>query len=130
MGCRLSKEDLKHVTKEEVGQLIRTDSRKKKDSSKYSVENEVVYDPWGVGEKVEKVDIAQVHGENNENVSIIDLCANHEAIKNARDKKSARKNSECQTDPAEGVDFDWDLTDKTDIETQVNWDAIIRLRYI
>ena len=31
---------------------------------------------------------------------------------------AARKSSECQTDPAEGVDFDWDLTDKTDIETQ------------
>ena len=117
MGCRLSKEDLKHVTQEDVGQLLRTDSRKK--NSKYSVKNEVIYDPWGVGEKVEKVDIAQVHGENNENVSIIDLCANHEAIKNARDIKSARKNSECQTDLAEGVDFDWDLTDKRDIETQV-----------
>ena len=94
MGCRLSKEDLKHVTQEDVGQLLRTDSRKK--NSKYSVKNEVIYDPWGVGEKVEKVDIAQVHGENNENVSIIDLCANHETIKNARNIK--RKNSECQTE--------------------------------
>ena len=104
---------------EEVGRLIRNDSRKKKDSFKYSVENDVIYDPWGVGEKVEKFDLAQIHGENNENVSIIDLRANHDAIKTARDLKSARKHSECQTDPAEGVDFDWDLTDKTDTETQV-----------
>ena len=28
-------------------------------------------------------------------------------------------NSECQTDPVDGIDFDWDLTEKTDIEIQV-----------
>ena len=29
------------------------------------------------------------------------------------------RDAECQTDPTDGVDFDWDLTDKNDSETQV-----------
>ena len=123
MGCRLSNEDLKNVSQEEAGHLIRKESKRKKDSKKYIVKNLVVHDPWREGERVdtEKLDIADVHGdgENKENVSIIDLRANHSLIQNVQNTKSVRKHSECQTDPADGVDFDWDLSDKTDSETQV-----------
>ena len=123
MGCRLSNEDLKNVSQEEAGQLIRKESKRKKDSEKYMVKNVVVHDPWGEGERVdtEELDIADVHGdsENKENVSIIDLRANYSLLRNVKNTKSARKHSECQTDPADGVDFDWDLSDKTDSETQV-----------
>ena len=67
-------------------------------------------------------------------MDIVDLRAETNAISLARDQSSAfRKSSESQTDAAEvirdslallsapyskGVDFDWDLSDKTDTETQ------------
>ena len=123
MGCRLSNEDLQNVSQEEAGHLIRKESKRKKDSKKYMLKDLVIHDPWGEGERVdtEELDIADVHGDgqNKENVSIIDLRANHSLLRNVQDAKSGRKHSECQTDPDDGVDFDWDLSDKTDSETQV-----------
>ena len=123
MGCRLSNEDLKNVSQEEAGHLIWKESKRKKDSKKYMVKDLVVHDPWGEGERVdiEELDMADVHGDgqNKENVSIIDLRANYSLLRNVKNTKSARKHSECQTDPDDGVDFDWDLSDKTDSETQV-----------
>ena len=123
MGCLLSKEDLKQVSKEEDEmQLTITDAKRKKDSQKYLVDIDILHDPWGTGEKVdnEDEDIAEVHGgDKKENVSIIDLRAAHSAIQSVHDTKTVGKHSESQTEPADGVDFDWDLSDKTDIETQV-----------
>jgi hypothetical protein len=123
MGCRLSNEDLKNVSQEEAGHLIWKESKRKKDSKKYMVKNLVVHDPWGEGERVDtkEIYIADVHGDgqNKENVSIIDLRANYSLLRNVQNTKSDRKHSECQTDPDDGVDFDWDLSDKTDSETQV-----------
>ena len=119
MGCLLSKEDLKYLSQEELGQLVRQEAQRKKDSEKYLVETEIIHDPWGPGEKIDLtgVDFPEVHGDEKENVSIIDLRAAHSAIQNVQN--SASKHSESQTEPADGVDFDWDLTDKTDTETQV-----------
>ena len=121
MGCLLSKENLKYFSQEELGQLVRQDAQRKKDSEKYLVETEIIHDPWGAGEKIDLkgVDFPEVHGDEKENVSIIDLRAAHSAIQNVQNTRSASKHSESQTEPADGVDFDWDLTDKTDTETQV-----------
>lgn len=121
MGCLLSRDDQKNSSQDEVGHLILTDAKRKKDSEKYLVNTEIVHDPWGAVEKIdaEDDDIAEVHGDKRENVSIIDLRAAHSAIQNVHNTKTNGKNSESQTEPADGVDFDWDLTDKTDIETQV-----------
>ena len=119
MGCSLSKEDL---TQGEGGNIIQLEAweKKEKESVRYAIESEVKYDPWGEYDQKGKVSAAPTQDLKEKNVSIVDLRTNHDGIKNARDVKSAVKNSEAQTDSAEGVDFDWDLTDKTDIETQVN----------
>ena len=118
MGCCLSKEDLKHA---EVGNIIQLEAweKKEKESVRYAIESDVKYDPWEVYDKKGKVETVSTQDQKDRSVSIVDLRTNHDAIKKARDVKSATKNSEAQTDSAEGVDFDWDLTDKTDIETQV-----------
>ena len=118
MGCSLSKEDLKQ---DETSNIIQLEAweKKEKESVRYAIESEVKYDPWEVYDKKGEVEAVQTQDLKERNVSIVDLRTNHDGIKNARNVKSAVKNSEAQTDSAEGVDFDWDLTDKTDIETQV-----------
>ena len=80
--------------KEHTNHHIQHDGWEKKENYffKSAIENEVTYDPWAVYDQREKVE-------------------EYEII--------AVKNSESQTDSADGVDFDWDLMDKTDIETQV-----------
>ena len=116
MGCSLSKDDLKHP---EDGDLIalKTWEKNEKESVRYAIENDVKYDPWEEYDQKGKVETVNNHDHKDKSVSIVDLRTNHEVIKKARNVKSAH--AEAQTDSAEGVDFDWDLTDKTDTETQV-----------
>ena len=54
-------------------------------------------------------------------VSIVDLRADYDVINSVNKQKLSviSKTSESQTDNPDGVDFDWDLSDKTDNETQV-----------
>ena len=54
-------------------------------------------------------------------VSIVDLRADYDVINSVSKQKHSiiSKTSESQTDNPDGVDFDWDLSDKTDNETQV-----------
>ena len=51
---------------------------------------------------------------------IVNLRTRNNSDKKVKSKavKINRKNSECQTDPVDGGEFDWDLSDKADIETQ------------
>ena len=119
MGCHISKEDLKHITQEEVGRLISNDSKKKINTYKYSVDNKAYYDPWEVEEKVENIELAPVHKESYKDVSNVDVVSDDDTIENNFETKNTTKNSESQTESTEGIDFDWDLTDKTDTETQV-----------
>ena len=122
MGCSPSKEDINTDDQRNLSKLQAWE-QKEKDYLRFTVENEVKYDPWGGFDDREVSERTPVEEEKEilvRNCEIVDLRTNSGAIKKAREVKSAVKHSEAQTDSTEGVDFDWDLTDKTDIETQVN----------
>ena len=99
-------------------------------------DTEVEYDPWegsvrkpGSDSGSQKPDVRRTvtivspdhQGSavsSGVDVSIVDLRAQSVVIKAAKRFAVDSKTSECQTDQPEGVDFDWDLSDKTDTETQ------------
>ena len=90
-----------------------------------SFEPGVQYDPWegSVGKSSNRnksVRIVSPKGSAGEEVSIVDLRSQSDVIKASLCCDNVFKNSECQTDQPEGVDFDWDLTDKIDNETQTS----------
>ena len=112
MGCGLSKEDVKHVIKEKEGCLTRKHSRKKKTSSKYSVETE--------SSRVSLENTSKAHTNHDGNVNTICVGITHDAVETIQNSKGREnKNSECQTDPVDGEDFDWDLSETEETETKV-----------
>ena len=115
MGCGLSKEDVKHVIKEKEGCLTRKHSRKKKTSSKYSVETESSYESC-----VSRENTSKAHTNHDGNVNTILVGINHDAVETIQNSKGREnRNSECQTDPVDGEDFDWDLSETEDTDTKV-----------
>ena len=89
----------------------------------------VEYDPWegsGAGDKStssiasKSVRIISPKDSAVDDVSIVDLRSKSDVLKAARSSDNSFKTSQCQTDQPEGVDFDWDLTDNIDNETQTN----------
>ena len=127
MGCSPSSERNIIIENEPEKMLIH-DIKVRKDPWNLSSED-AVYDPWEGSIKTvdsehsKTVTVVSPPGSGStqaENVSIVDLRAKSVVIKAAHKFSASSKSSECQTDHPEGVDFDWDLTDKTDTETQVN----------
>ena len=115
MGCGLSKEDVKHVIKEKEGCLTRKHSRKKKTSSKYSVETESSYESC-----VSRENTSKAHTNHDGNVNTICVGITHDAVETIQNSKGREnRNSECQTDPVDGEDFVWDLSETEDTETKV-----------
>ena len=107
--------------------MLIQDFKNRADPWKFSFEASVEYDPWeGNVEKSSSsieskaVRILTPRGSTGEDVSIIDLRRRSGVIKAALNCDNVFKNSECQTDQPEGVDFDWDLSDKIDTETQTS----------
>ena len=82
MGCGLSKEDVKHVIKEEEGCLTRKHSRKKKTSSKYSVETESSYESC-----VSRENTSKANTNHNGNVNTILVGINHDAVETIQNSK-------------------------------------------
>ena len=128
MGCSPSSERNIIIENEPEKMLIH-DITVRKDPWNLASEEDAVYDPWEGSIKRENseqnktVTLVSPPGSGStqvENVSIIDLRAKSVVIKAAQKFSASSKSSECQTDHPEGVDFDWDLTDKTDTETQVS----------
>lgn len=85
------------------------------------------YDPWeGSGDKSsssiasKSVRIISPKGSAGDDVSIVDLRSKSDVLKAAQCSDNCFKTSQCQTDQPEGVDFDWDLTDNIEAETQTN----------
>ena len=97
--------------------------------SPFEADLDVEYDPWegsikrSDSEKSKSVRIVSppksLSSASGENVSIVDLRARSVLVNASKKFAVESKTSESQTDNPDGVDFDWDLTDKTDIETQV-----------
>ena len=93
--------------------------------SPFEADEDVVYDPWeGSIKKSKSVRVVSPpkslkSSTSGENVSIVDLRARSVLVNASKKFAVESKTSESQTDNPDGVDFDWDLTDKTDTETQV-----------
>ena len=128
MGCRPSSSarqvDPRH---EEEKKMIIQDFKIRKDPWSLSFEPGVEYDPWeGSGDKSsssiasKSVRIISPKGSAGDDVSIVDLRSKSDVIKAAQCSDNCFKTSQCQTDQPEGVDFDWDLTEQIDNETQTN----------
>ena len=107
--------------------MIIQDFKIRKDPWKLSFEPGVEFDPWeGSGDKStssfasKSVRIISPKGSAGDDVSIVDLRSKSDVLKAAQCSDNCFKTSQCQTDQPEGVDFDWDLTDKIDNETQTN----------
>ena len=137
MGCSLRKEALSPVKGDaliENNLKLKAWEKREKEFIKFAIENEVKYDPWEGYDKIKEEaadvgfmpDIQEDEDDEDDdediivkNCEIVDLRNNAGALKTEHERrKSSGKNSEVQTDPPEGVDFDWDLSDKTDTETQ------------
>ena len=114
MGCRSSKADVEDAKKKENNCHMKKDARGNTTSVKYSVDNESSYDPWTFDDKIEELNTPVNEKDENKDVTII-----KHSVDKIKNIKKDIKNSECQTDPADSIDFDWDLTEKTDIEIQV-----------
>ena len=110
--------------------LIHDITVKKNPWTESPFEADVEYDPWEGSMKksfLEKRNSVRVlsppksslSSTSGENVSIVDLRAQSVLVNASKKFAVESKTSESQTDNPDGVDFDWDLTDKTDIETQV-----------
>ena len=112
--------------------LIHDITVKKNPWTESPFEADVEYDPWegsmkrSVLEKSNSVRILSppksLSSVSAENVSIVDLRAQSVLVNASKKFAVESKTSESQTDNPDGVDFDWDLTDKTDIETQVKFE--------
>jgi hypothetical protein len=98
------------VTLEKEGCLSTKHSRKKKISSKYSVETESSYESC-----VSKENTSKAHNNHKGNVNTVSVGINHDSVETIQHSK------ECQTDPVDGEDFDWDLSETSDTETKVVW---------
>ena len=127
MGCRPSSSArlVDHRNEEDKNMILQQDFKIRKDPWRLSFEPE--YDPWeGSGDKSsssiasKSVRIISPKGSAGDDVSIVDLRSKSDVLKAAQCSDNCFKTSQCQTDQPEGVDFDWDLTDKIDAETQTN----------
>ena len=126
MGCSPSKEETENVTKDDEKQNKMIDYiSTKRDPWQLSFNESTKYDPWEgsikiIKPKTEKTTVVQIESAAQENdVSIVDLRSTSDAIRAVQKISTIVKTSESQTDNPDGVDFDWDLSDKTDTETQV-----------
>ena len=126
MGCSPSKEETENVTKDDEKQNKMIDYiSTKRDPWQLSFNESTKYDPWEGSIKInkpktEKTTVVQIESAAQENdVSIVDLRSTSDAIRAVQKISTIVKTSESQTDNPDGVDFDWDLSDKTDTETQV-----------
>ena len=122
MGCGPSQQ---HTAKSHHTDMIIQDLKMRKDPWSLSFQPSVEYDPWeGSVEKSasssQSKSVRIISGTSA--VSIVDLRSKSDVIKASLSCDNVFKNSECQTEKPEGVDFDWDfdLTDKIDIETQTS----------
>ena len=134
MGCSPSRDRDIILLENEQKKMLTHDITVKKNpwtESPFEADEDVEYDPWEGSikrldaEKSKSVRVVSPpkilkSSTSGENVSIVDLRA-HSVLVNASKKFAVEsKTSESQTDNPDGVDFDWDLTDKTDTETQVD----------
>ena len=131
MGCSPSREqDIILRENEHKKMLIHDITVKKNPWTESPFEADVEYDPWEGSMKksfLEKRNSVRVlsppksslSSTSGENVSIVDLRAQSVLVNASKKFAVESKTSESQTDNPDGVDFDWDLTDKTDNETQV-----------
>ena len=132
MGCSPSREqDIILRKNEHEKMLIHDITVKKNPWTESPFEADVEYDPWE-GSMKRSIDRSKnnslrvlsppkssLSSTSGENVSIVDLRAQSVLVNASKKFAVESKTSESQTDNPDGVDFDWDLTDKTDIETQV-----------
>ena len=129
MGCSPSSEQ-NIIIENENEKMLQNEI--KMDPWKFQESPRIEYDPWGGdttrGEsnnsnksiKILSVSPSPSSQSNLENVSIVDLRSKNNAIAVSQNLQVVHKTSSCQTDKPDGVDFDWDLSDKTDNETQTS----------
>ena len=131
MGCSPSSSArLVEQSNEEEKNMIIQDFKIRKDPWRLSFEpgfKYVEYDPWEVSADKSSSSIASKSvriitpgGSAGDDVSIVDLRSKSDVIKAAQCSDNCFKTSQCQTDQPEGVDFDWDLSDNIEAETQTN----------
>ena len=123
MGCGPSRPP--NTLNPNIKEMLIQDFKIRKDPWSLSFEPSVEYDPWeGSVEKLtsssQSKSVRIISGGSA--VSIVDLRSKSEVIKASLCCDNVFKTSECQTENPEGVDFDWDfdLTDKVDTETQTS----------
>ena len=129
MGCSPSRDQDITLEENEHGKMLIHDITVKKNPWTEPFETEVEYDPWegslrrSDSDKSKLVRVLSppksLNSASGENVSIVDLRAQSVLVNASKKFAVESKTSESQTDIPDGVDFDWDLTDKTDTETQV-----------
>ena len=131
MGCSPSSERNIIIEYEEK-KMLQNEIKIKKDPWSLDDTPIIEYDPWegdtrdsnsdsvNSNKSVKILSVSPSPSSQAENVSIVDLRAKSDVINASQQLQVVHKTSSCQTDHPDGVDFDWDLTDKTDTETQTS----------